>query len=104
MKLILAVDAIKPPLTGIGRYVWELATRMAAAPALTEVRFFRNGGWVDDPATLLQQSATRLALRKRLLRNRLAVGTYRLVGPFLLRQRLHALRDRSEERRVGKEC
>ena len=25
MKLILAVDAIVPPLTGIGRYTWELA-------------------------------------------------------------------------------
>jgi len=93
MKLILAVDAIKPPLTGIGRYVWELATRMALAPAVAEIRFFRNGGWVDDPATLLQQSATRLALRKRLLRNRLAVGAYRLVGPLLLRSRLRAWQD-----------
>jgi hypothetical protein len=28
MKIIISVDAIKAPLTGIGRYTWELANRI----------------------------------------------------------------------------
>ena len=53
MKLILSVDALTPPLTGIGRYAWELARRLPSAPGIESVRFFRNGRWVTDPAALL---------------------------------------------------
>ena len=28
MNIILATDAVTPPLTGIGRYTWELGTRL----------------------------------------------------------------------------
>ena len=68
MKLILAVDAIKPPLTGIGRYTWELARHYTQPnAALDEVRFFSAGRWVEDPASLLQPAATQLRRRKGLL-------------------------------------
>lgn len=54
MKLILSVEALTPMLSGIGRYTWELACRMPAAPSVEGVRFYANGRWVDDPATLLE--------------------------------------------------
>jgi alpha-1,3-rhamnosyl/mannosyltransferase len=43
LKLILAVDALTPPLTGIGRYTWELASRLPLQPALETVRFYDPG-------------------------------------------------------------
>lgn len=52
MKLILSSEAISPPLTGIGRYTWELASRLPAVQDI-HVRFFRQGRWIPDPALLL---------------------------------------------------
>lgn len=66
MKLILAVDAITPPLTGIGRYAWELASHyQRPQQGLNSVRFFLAGHWVTDPAALLLPSPVLAAKRKR---------------------------------------
>ena len=53
VKLVLSVDALLPPLSGIGRYTWELASRMPHVPSVGSVRFFRAGQWVADPSSLL---------------------------------------------------
>lgn len=53
MKLILSVDALTPSLSGIGRYTWELASRLAQIPEIKRLRYYRNGQWVSDPAALL---------------------------------------------------
>jgi glycosyltransferase involved in cell wall biosynthesis len=93
MKIILAVNAIKPPLTGIGRYTWELASRIPVTPGVESVRFFAGGGWVNDVGTLLDQSSAKLALRQRLIRSPVVVAAYRLLSPLLLRQRLRHFSD-----------
>lgn len=53
MKLILSVDAIAHPLTGIGRYTWELARHYHALPLEDRPLFLRGERWIDDPAVLL---------------------------------------------------
>ncbi len=54
VKVILAVDSIRPPLTGIGRYTWELARHFASPEGgLDAIRFYFAGAWVDDVAGLL---------------------------------------------------
>lgn len=72
MKLILAVDALVPPLTGIGRYAWELATHyQGMRHELDSMRFFFAGRWVSDPADLLQAPGVATLTQKhnqRLLR------------------------------------
>lgn len=45
MKLIFAVDAIFPPLTGIGRYAYELATRLPQVEHLEELRYLGMWAW-----------------------------------------------------------
>jgi alpha-1,3-rhamnosyl/mannosyltransferase len=61
MKLIFAVDAINPPLTGVGRYAWELASRFISHPQLDAIRFYLDGRWLADPVVLLQErQASRL--------------------------------------------
>jgi alpha-1,3-rhamnosyl/mannosyltransferase len=93
MKIILAVNAIKPPLTGIGRYTWELASRISCMQGVDVVRFFFEGRWVNDIESLLDQSPGKLAIRQRLLRSTLAVATYRRLSPLLLRHRLQSFTD-----------
>jgi len=53
LKLIFAVDALTPSLSGIGRYTWELASRLARMSEIKQLRYYRNGQWVSDPAVLL---------------------------------------------------
>ena len=72
MNIILAVNAIKPPLTGIGRYTWELANRVPGMVDVSSVRFFFGGRWLNNVHSLLKQSPSRLAVRQRLLRSRVA--------------------------------
>lgn len=57
MKLILSVDALSPSLSGIGRYTWELASRIGKMPGVEQVRYFRAGQWVNDPASLLRRTS-----------------------------------------------
>lgn len=49
MKLILNVDALTPPLTGIGHYTLRLARGLRDHPAIGELRYFAGWRWVSDP-------------------------------------------------------
>ena len=53
MKIVLAVDAVIPPLTGIGRYTWELARHYQHSPALSSIRYFFAGRWIERADQLL---------------------------------------------------
>jgi alpha-1,3-rhamnosyl/mannosyltransferase len=82
LKLILGVDAIRPPLTGIGRYTWELAKYYSSHElGFEKLRFFSAGKWIANPSHLLEQvskgksSGSRI---KRLLRLRTSVHLWRL--------------------------
>jgi alpha-1,3-rhamnosyl/mannosyltransferase len=51
--LILSVDALSTSLSGIGRYTWELASRLRQTSGIDQIRYYRAGVWVNDPAALL---------------------------------------------------
>ena len=53
LRLILSVEALEPRLSGIGRYSWELAQRLPLMNGVEKIRFYRNGEWIIDPASLL---------------------------------------------------
>lgn len=83
MKVILAADAVKTPLTGIGRYVFELATHLAQLPSVESLRYFRGFRFEKE---LLEPSATppsHNSIRRRLLKSRVAAETYRVISPLL---------------------
>ena len=48
MKVILEVNALKPPLTGIGRYTLRLAQGLKTNPDVEEVKFFTSSGWLES--------------------------------------------------------
>lgn len=53
------------PLTGIGRYTWELARHYRSLACEQPVRFLCGTRWVDDPERLLQPGGLAVAPVKR---------------------------------------
>lgn len=112
IDLILAAEALNPPLTGIGRYSLELARRLERHAAIDRVRYFAYGQWYASPvARLLGQAgaddngpSTQAAhapaaqrdlmppwlaqLRRRLALSPLAVRAYHHAMPYLSAWRL----------------
>lgn len=54
MKVALSIEAIDPPLTGIGRYTLELATRIPCCPEIDDLLFIRHRRTVPNPTAFLQ--------------------------------------------------
>jgi len=88
VKVILAVDPIAPVLTGIGRYTWELATRLPIVPGIGAIRFFRFGQWVKDPRVLRSSKRHAVATRQALASSRAAMWAYSQVYPLVAWSRL----------------
>lgn len=98
MNVILPVDAIVAPLTGIGRYAFELAQRLPEHPLIKQTRFFWFGQWLNQadlarltiaaPTPDNQPAAQRSSLRSRLAGNRFAVRGYHALTPQLFGWRL----------------
>ena len=49
MNVVLSIEAIHPPLAGIGRYAWELATRLPLQQEIESVRYLSDGQWRNLP-------------------------------------------------------
>ena len=94
MRVVLSIDPIKFPLTGIGRYTYELAKGLQAAN-LDDLQFLRGAHLqstlpAPDDATPMAQIST---LKRQLQKNRLVVATYRLLSPRLKSRALKGLED-----------
>lgn len=57
IDLVFGADALAPPLTGIGRYSFELAQRLEQDPSIASVRYFSLGHWLDAPLQAVQQAS-----------------------------------------------
>jgi alpha-1,3-rhamnosyl/mannosyltransferase len=80
MKLIISVDSVKFPLTGIGRYTYELAKQLQLQPDL-ELLLFANGQVVSDlPAHKQIKSRRTGRLRGQLLKSDLVTKTYQALS------------------------
>lgn len=109
MHVVMATDAIHQPLTGIGRYAFELSRELACIPEIERIEYFSHGFWNDWPSIcrMAGDEASHLPLlrsvgfeRKRTVRNLLAgnAATLRLfesLSPhffkFRLRHRSNAI-------------
>ena len=90
MRVILAADAIQTPLTGIGRYAYELARGLPEHPLIDQLRLFSFGRWrevadlvrmAEAPPDVNPSLKSSTALRRHLAGNRLAVRVYQAVTP-----------------------
>ena len=104
LDVILQADAIRPPLTGIGRYATQLARGLQVHDAVSRLRFFGLTSWIDDPlgnlTNISPTAGSKLAsdqelprswksvLRAHLANSRLVVRAYGRIGPPLAGWRL----------------
>ena len=85
MRVILDVDAIRPPLNGIGRYALALARGLQKSDQVEDVRFFSYGRWIDDVEDLAKEHTISL-LRRGVPFRRLARWGYRHVSEWRFRR------------------
>jgi glycosyltransferase involved in cell wall biosynthesis len=84
MKVILSVEPIRYPLTGIGRYTLELAHQLAQLPKIETLRYFSGSDFVtelpDPDLELSPVKASALSTAKSLVgRNPLLLEAHRFL-------------------------
>ncbi|WP_074012238.1 glycosyltransferase family 1 protein [Candidatus Sodalis sp. SoCistrobi] len=93
MKIVFATDAIKYPLTGIGRYALELINQLQRAPEITQLRYFRGlriGDTLPEYHVLPSSSG---ALQGWLKRRALLIEAFRAIYPRLQKRALRPYKD-----------
>ena len=94
MKIILSTDPIKFPLTGIGRYTYELAKGLQKENL--EDLLFLNGFSLEKNIPALKEAnpMAKAPLWKSLVqKNPLAVHLYRQINPWMKGRTLNGLKD-----------
>ncbi|WP_374404555.1 glycosyltransferase family 4 protein [Niveibacterium sp.] len=93
MKLIFDVDAVRPPMTGVGRYAYELAQGYAKRLPAESLRLFAAARWVPELEPRRRGSLAGPGLRRRFAALRVAGSVYRRVMPVLSGLRLRGAED-----------
>lgn len=94
MKVILSVESVRYPLTGIGRYVYELATHLLAmAEDLESLEFFGMHGRVAQISRPSEQNNLTHGLKLWTQKSALASELYRYGSKLVKR---YALRGKSD--------
>ncbi len=93
MKLILSIETIRYPLTGIGRYTYELARYMQGGDRCSDLLFFTGKGFVRDLPVPAENEGPRYRLKRFVQSSRLLTRTYQLVRDYGRRRLLSGYRD-----------
>ncbi len=92
MKVIFGTDPIKYPLTGIGRYTYELAKglQLHKSSEITELLFLRGRHISQDIPAASEIAPRNTGLKRMVQRSKLASELYRITAPWLKTQALRA--------------
>lgn len=93
LRLILNVDAISAPLTGIGVYTRELALGLERSAALESLKLFSAYRWVEDSEQAFAVNRTIQSVRRLLPFKRTALEGYTRLRAGLFRLNARRLRD-----------
>ncbi|MEX5411176.1 glycosyltransferase family 4 protein [Atlantibacter hermannii] len=93
MKVIFGTDSIKYPLTGIGRYAYELAKCLSKSSEISELLFLKGRTLSSQLPEVVENKTTAHGLTQRLRKNSLAAEIYRLTAPWLKTQVLRHHKD-----------
>ncbi|WDH21135.1 glycosyltransferase family 4 protein [Pseudomonas chlororaphis] len=93
MKLVLSVEPVRFPLTGIGRYAYELALRLQQNPEITDLKFFAGRQFLPALPTASEESGNGYGLKRAVQKSFLAVEAYRLLMPLLRKRALKGYGD-----------
>lgn len=92
LRVILAADAINAPLSGIGRYAWELATRLPQHSKIAALKLYSAGRWLSDAKAALQANRVVAGARRRLPLQGLMLRLYAVHRDLLFRLGARGLR------------
>ncbi|CNE15062.1 group 1 glycosyl transferase [Yersinia rohdei] len=93
MKVVFGTDSIKYPLTGIGRYTYELAKELERSSDISELLFL-NGRRVSQSIPELALKEEQNAKVRSFAKNSLFLSElYRYVSPWLKKIALHNYND-----------
>jgi alpha-1,3-rhamnosyl/mannosyltransferase len=88
VKVILSVEPVRFPLTGIGRYAYELAKGMQASGQVDELKLFSGTRFLPGLPEPANTSGGTHGLKQLVQKNGLAMEAYRLLMPMLRKQSL----------------
>ena len=96
MKISLAVEPIRLPLTGIGRYTWELAHRLPQSLGVETVKYIANGRWMtfNDLTKKMTtnedniRKAQKVSYKRRLMQLPFVSVCYGHIAPILAKFRV----------------
>ncbi|MFR0675416.1 glycosyltransferase family 4 protein [Enterobacterales bacterium AW_CKDN230030176-1A_HGKHYDSX7] len=83
MKVVLSVEPVRFPLTGIGRYTYELAQRLAQCPDITELRYMAGRRFLPALPSPQDQSGGGYGLKRLVQKMPVAIEAYRVLMPWL---------------------
>ncbi len=96
MKVILSIDPICFPLTGIGRYTYELAKHLNDIAAIEQLKFLSGYRFAQLPVPIPTPDTNRVSsnkLRQTILKNTLTRELYSSVSPVLKQLALRGYTD-----------
>ncbi|WP_392431550.1 glycosyltransferase family 4 protein [Yersinia sp. HM-2024] len=83
MKVIFGTDPIKYPLTGIGRYAYELANCLNESPEISELSFLQGHKLSKMIPRAKETSSSSQGLRHLAQKSKIVSELYRLTAPWL---------------------
>jgi glycosyltransferase involved in cell wall biosynthesis len=97
MKVILSIDPVRFPLTGIGRYTFELARHLKEIAQIEQLRFFSGYRFANDLPEAVESTKPNVFspgnLGRTILKNPLTVEMYRLISTPIKRYALSGYSD-----------
>lgn len=93
MKIILSVEPVRFPLTGIGRYTYELAEHLRHHPDVNALRLFAGRRFIPGLPTASNHSGKGYGLKRAVQNTTLGIEGYRLLMPLLKGLALRGLDD-----------
>ncbi|WP_296265284.1 glycosyltransferase family 4 protein [Pseudomonas sp. UBA6562] len=93
MKVVLSVDLVRFPLTGIGRYTYELARHLEASPAIDELRYMAGRHFLPSLPNACDASDRQHGLKRIVQKMPIAIEAYRWLMPRLKAQALKGKED-----------
>jgi len=96
VKVILSIDPVRFPLTGIGRYTYELAKQLPDIAHVEELKFLSGTRFSELPEPDQAQATSGVAdntLRQLILKNSLTRELYSVLSPLLKKRALRGYTD-----------
>ena len=87
MKVILNVDAITQPLTGLGHYAFQLASGLPNHANIEDVKLYSSHRWIKDAESTLSANQNLVRLRNNVPFKTMALKLYTWQKNFLFKHK-----------------